>query len=90
MEGGGINQLANVLHDRILRTLHDNDQPLLDFGTIERNGYLTTDTLKIPMQKSEYYVLKGIGSLEKGDRVLVAWVYPQPVVVGVLTKNQEV
>lgn len=76
----GISELANVLNKRIKES--GKADVCLDFGTIEKNGFLTTDILQTAIGKEDYKVIEHIGSLEEGDRVLVAWVYPDLVIVG--------
>ncbi|MEZ3491719.1 MAG: hypothetical protein K1W38_05295 [Lachnospiraceae bacterium] len=78
--GDGINELANVLNNQIKES--GKRDVSVDFGTIEKNGFLITDILQTALGKDDYLVLHHIGELKEGDRVLVAWVYSDPVVVG--------
>lgn len=78
--GGGMNELANVLNRR-MRAAADSDT-VVDFGTIGKNGYLTTDILQTAFGSDNYKVLDHVGSLKEGDRVLVIWVYTEAVIAG--------
>lgn len=65
-ENVGTNRLANVLTDRIKR---ESERPLsFDFGTIEANGSLKTNTFPVSIPKGQYSVcrqltLGGTGSI---------------------------
>lgn len=65
MEGfdgrSGTNKLATVLAHRMKA---ENDSPLIiDFGEIQTNGSLMTNTFPIPIPKGEYSVCRHVGSL---------------------------
>lgn len=111
----GTNKLASVLSERMNKA---NQSPLiLDFGEIQGNGSLTTNTFPVPIPKGDYSVCRHVGSLsftisegehtghegqtqeyhtgghthtvklpevKPGDRVLVAWVQNEAVVIDVL------
>lgn len=53
----------------------------LDFGEIQSNGSLLTNTVTVEIPKGDYLVLRG-ASVSKGDHVLVAWVQNDAVVLG--------
>lgn len=78
--GGGMNELADVLNRR-MREAGRNDI-VADFGTIGKNGFLTTDIMQKALRRDSYMILAHVGELKDGDRVLVVWVYPEPVIVG--------
>ena len=123
----GTNKLARTLTDRMKK---ENESPLvLDFGSIEPNGSLLTNTFPIPIPKGEYSVCRqltlgatgekltetgkadsnkgrhgghvsGDGShehnisipekmrsLKAGDRVLVAWVENEAVVIDIILSS---
>lgn len=119
----GTNRLANVLTNRMRR---ENQVPLiLDFGEIQADGSLVTNTFPVPIPKGEYSVLRqltlgatgerltdtkedgihgghtsGNGihkhvvkipekmrSLLPNDRVLVAWVQSEAVVLDIVTRS---
>lgn len=85
-ENAGINRLANVLSRRIKK---EGERPLiLDFGKIQANGSLVTDTFPEPVPKSDYSVCEG-SCLEEGDRTLVAWVGNEAVVIGKVLDSWE-
>ncbi len=99
----GISKLATVLRQRMKK---ENESPLvLDFGEIQTNGSLITNTFPVSIPKGEYSVCRHIGGLsftiktddhthtvapptiKAGDRVLVAWVQNEAVVVDVIMKS---
>jgi len=106
----GANHLARVLSERMHK---ENESPLvLDFGSIEADYSLKTNTFPVPIPKSDYTVCKHVGGLtlavtggkhsghesgtgehshsiavptiKPGDRVLVAWVQSEAVVIDVI------
>lgn len=119
----GTNKLANVLAGRMKK---ESESPLvLDFGEIQANGSLITNTFPVPIPKGDYSVLRqltlgftgekltitkddgkhgghtsGDGihshivlipekmrSIRPGDRVLVAWVQNEAVVVDIVMSS---
>ena len=114
----GTSKLATVLSQRMKR---ENESPLvLDFGEIQANYSLITNTFPVPIPKGDYSVCRHVGSLsftisEGGhaghegqtqtyhtgehahtvkppsikpeDRVLVAWVQNEAVVVDIIEKS---
>lgn len=119
----GTNKLANVLAVRMKK---ESKSPLaLDFGEIQANGSLITNTFPVPIPKGDYSVLRqltlgftgekltitkddgkhgghtnGDGihshivlipekmrSIRPGDRVLVAWVQNEAVVVDIVMSS---
>lgn len=104
----GTNKLANVLTGRMRK---ENESPLvLDFGEIQKDESLVTNTFPKPVPKGDYSILRqltlgGTGEeltitrndasdhihsvvipekmrrVAAGDRVLVAWVQNEAVVV---------
>lgn len=115
-ENRGINKMANVLTKRMKK---EGESPLvLDFGEIQSNGSLVTNTFPVPIPKGDYSVCRHIGGLsftisegghpghenqahntgehihtveppviKPGDRVLVAWVQNDAVVIDVITSS---
>lgn len=115
-ENRGINKMANVLTKRMKK---ETDSPLvLDFGEIQSNGSLLTNTFPVPIPKGDYTVCRHVGGLsftisegehlghdnqaqnkgthrhtveppeiKPGDRVLVAWVQNDAVVIDVITSS---
>ncbi len=114
----GTARLANVLSQRMKR--ENESQLVLDFGEIQANGSLVTNTFPVPVPKGEYSVCRHVGSLsfsvsggshsgheeqteeyhtgghahtiklppvKAGDRVLVAWVLNEAVVIDVIEKS---
>ena len=114
-ENAGTNKLANVLCERMKR---EGENPLcLDFGEIQSNGSLVTNTFPVAVPKGQYSVCRNVGGLsfeisggghegheeqtldhntgshvhmvkppevKPGDRVLVAWVQSEAVVIDVI------
>ena len=57
----GTSKLASVLSQRMKR---ENESPLvLDFGEIQANYSLVTNTFPVPIQKGDYSVCRHVGSL---------------------------
>jgi len=113
----GLSRLAGVMRDLANK---DRDTALvLDFGTIQGDGSLLTNTYPLPIPKSDYIVCRHLKSweitkstnsrsvgdhgehshsftierrerLKKGDRVLVAWVQNDAVVVDVILPAESV
>jgi len=114
----GTARLASVLSSRMKR---ENEVPLVvDFGEIQVNYSLVTNTFPVPIPKGDYSVCRHVGSLsfevlegehdghegqtnihnngghkhtvkppsiQPGDRVLVAWVQNEAVVVDIIEKS---
>ncbi len=116
----GMNKLANVLTHRMRE---ENKRSLvLDFGEIQPNESLLTNTFPVPISKGDYSILRhltlgGVGetltvttekkesgngdevhlhevlipeklrSLRAGDKVLVAWVQNEAVVIGLVVNS---
>ncbi len=114
----GTSRLATVLSQRMKK---ENDSPLvLDFGEIQGNGSLLTNTFPVPIPKGDYSICRHVGGLsfqisggghagheaqtetyhtgghthtvappvvKAGDRVLVAWVQNEAVVIDVITNS---
>lgn len=119
----GTSKLATVLSQRMRK---ENESPLvLDFGEIQPNGSLVTNTFPVPIPKGDYSICRQLtlgatGSLltqikssgdheghaagdgkhkhdvpipEKmrsvgsGDRVLVAWVQNEAVIIDIIEKS---
>lgn len=117
-ENAGTNRLANVLSKRMKK---EGESPLvLDFGEIQGNGSLVTNTFPVPIPKGDYSVCRHVGGLsfqidggghsghegqtptyhtgghthtvvppviKPGDRVLVAWVQSEAVVIDIITSS---
>ena len=111
-KNSGVNKLANVLSRRMEK---EKESPLfLDFGEIQENGSLLTDTFPVPIPKGQYSVLRPLTlgkagecltctseepplhtilipetmrSITAGDRVLVAWVQNEAVVIDIVKKS---
>lgn len=106
----GMNNFAKVLSSRMQR---ENESPLpLDFGSIQPDYSLITNTFPVPIPKSDYVVCRCVGGLsvgisggehtkhetgtgahehtaslpaiQPGNRVLVAWVQNEAVVIDVI------
>jgi len=72
--------------DRRMR--QQSEKPLvLDFGTVKKNGSLTTNTFPKTVAKGDYMVLEGYEQEGEDTRVLVAWVEDDAVVIGKLVDS---
>lgn len=74
----GLSKLAGVL-----RGMAAGQVPtdlVLDFGEIQKDGSLITNTVPIAIPKGDYIICKH-ASISKGDRVLVAWVQNDAVII---------
>lgn len=119
----GTSKLAAILSQRMQK---ENETPLvLDFGGIQPNGSLVTNTFPVPIPKGDYSICRqltlgltgnkltdtkkdgeheghtsGNGvhthevlipetmrSIQPGDRVLVAWVQNEAVVIDIIKKS---
>ncbi len=119
----GTSKLAAILSQRMQK---ENESPLvLDFGGIQANGSLVTNTFPVPIPKGDYSICRqltlgltgkkltntqkdgeheghtsGSGihthevlipetmrSVQPGDRVLVAWVQNEAVVIDIIKKS---
>lgn len=124
----GLNKLAQVMQQRMNRNQEANGALVLDFGTIQADMSLKTNTFAIPIPQADYHVcrqltlgptgslltqtktqgqhgghLAGDGShdhdikvpekmrsIKPGDRVLVAWVQSEAVVIDIILRGTEV
>lgn len=110
----GIARLASVMSQRMKK---ESESPMvLDFGDIQKNYSLITDTFPVPIPKGDYSVCRHVGSLSlsasggghaghegyhtgehmhtvklpsvrPGDRVLVAWVQSEAVVIDIVERS---
>lgn len=118
----GINKLAQVMQQRMKKNQDANGALILDFGTIQSDMSLKTNTFAVPIPQKDYHVtrqltlgktggyltdtgtqgthgghMSGTGahshtvvipekmrSIAPGDRVLVAWVQSEAVVIDII------
>ena len=83
----GLSRFAGVM-----RNLAKDQVPtdlVIDFGIIQSNGSLLTNTAGVSIPKSDYLVLKD-AEIKKGNHVLVAWVQNDAVVLGKIEKASKV
>lgn len=78
----GMNALARVIDSRIGR--HSQSPLAMDFGTVQKNGCLKTDTFPKVIAKEDYSVLEGFECAGE-TKVLVAWVNEEAVIIGKLS-----
>ena len=67
----------------LMRVLAQGQIPtdlMLDFGEIQKNGSLLTNTSGVAIPKDGYLICRK-ADVSKGDRVLVAWVGNDAVVI---------
>lgn len=67
-----------------------NNSLLLDFGEIQKDGSLITNTFPIPIPKADYLVCRCDTTYTAGTRVLVAWVGNDAVVISAIVEASEV
>lgn len=79
-----ITALAELLAQQIQRTVQAGRQDILEPGTISMDLYLSVHSLKDRIPPDEYLRCGHIGSFRGGERVLVAWLGNQPVIIGTL------
>lgn len=81
----GLNKLGRVLQRRIAENAVSSLP--IEFGTIQEDYSLLTDTYPIPIVRSDYLVCRHLTQsdmeLQSGDRVIVAWVQNDAVVIDV-------
>ncbi|MCD8011656.1 MAG: hypothetical protein LUG99_00490 [Lachnospiraceae bacterium] len=83
----GMNKLARVISQRASQVSSQTGGDLvLDFGTILKDYSLRTDTFPIPIPRSDYYACSN-APISKGNRVLVAWVQNDVVVIDAVGKR---
>lgn len=76
----GISNLAKAIDDRIKE--YSKSPPVMDFGTVKKNGSLKTNTFQKTIAKEDYSVLEGFEFEGVDTKVLVAWVHEEAVVIG--------
>jgi hypothetical protein len=124
----GMNKLARIMQERMKKNQDANGALVLDFGTIQKDMSLKTNTFAIPIPQADYHVarqltlgptgsvltntgtqgthgghISGSGahshtivvpekmrSIKPGDRVLVAWVQSEAVVIDVVLRGTQV
>ncbi len=83
----GTSRLARILSQRMKK---ENEAPLvMDFGEIQANGSLVTNTFPLPIPKGDYSLcgrLKEVGA-GAGSRVLVAWVQNEAVAIDLIGRS---
>ena len=82
----GINALARVIADRArLEGTHAPRDAVIELGTIQRDLSLIADSFPINIPRGDYLVCKSITErlqgLQAGDRVLVAWLGKNVVII---------
>lgn len=97
--GSNMKRLGDVLNSRMQRTVARNARTSLELGTINGDMSLSMDGLNGNIRPSQYMVdirltCKDYGDLPSafrklrpGDRVLVAWVGNEPIVVTILVSG---
>lgn len=79
----GINRLGNVLQRRMIQ--NKSTDLIIDFGVIQEDGSLLADNFQIPIPKTDYMVCKGVSLLlTTGDRVIIAWVQSDAIVLDII------
>lgn len=85
----GVSKLAGIL--KVLVDGAQESSPLIDFGVVQRDKSLLTNSFPIAIPQSEYLVCGHIINvpLKDGDHVLVAWVQNDAVVIDVIIEAKE-
>lgn len=65
----GMNKLARVLHGRIQGEREAHSSLVLDFGEIQKDYSLLTNTYPIPIPKADYLVLEDLTLGETGTKL---------------------
>jgi len=82
----GINKLAYTLSQRIKR---ENESGLIiDYGVINQDYSLKTNTFSVAIPKADYVVCRQLesgGGLSPNDRVLVAWIQNDAVIIDLIS-----
>lgn len=99
----GINRLARAI--RQVTGAGEQGEQQLDFGVIQANGSLLTNSFPVPIPIGEYHICRTaqtftikVGDayhttnapIRRGDRVLVAWVGSEAVVIDVIIKASRI
>lgn len=109
----GLSHLAAVL--KAFNEKRQDNSLIIDFGSIESDGSLLTNTFTASIPKSDYVVCRHLQKFEEttesrsvgdhgshthkveitrplktGDRVLVAWVQNDPVVIDVIVQADSI
>ena len=74
-ENAGLNKLAQVMQSRITRNQEAHGDLILDFGTIQQDMSLKTNTFSIPIPQKDYHVLRQI-TLGKTGSYLTSTISP--------------
>lgn len=82
MANEGINKLGRVLQKRMGEVAYT--PPSIDLGTIRSDMALVPDGLNLVIPRGDYSVMRHNEALDLdgGDRVVVAWIDSEPVVLG--------
>ena len=78
-QGQGISNLAAVIDGRMKR--HTVTTPVIDFGTVKKNGCLVPDSFPETIDRGDYSVLERFRHDGSETRVLIAWVKNQAVII---------
>ena len=98
MSGNSIEDLGKLMNSQMKRISKVNKDIAMEFGTISSNMSLSVSSLGNEIPKGDYMMslhLQGsndglpeqLRGLKPGDRVLVAWVGTEPVVVDILVSS---
>jgi len=101
-DNAGTNRLARVLTQRMQQ--EGKTSLVLDFGKINSDFSLTTNTYPVNIPKGQYSVCRGASlktdsgegnilpenmrSVKPGDRVLVGWVFNEAVVIDIILSSR--
>ena len=81
----GIAKLAGVLTERMRQETNNIVENVIDLGTIGSDNSLKTDLFPIALQKDEYQRVKRLRNSDlRNERVIVAWVGEDPIVLDIM------
>lgn len=78
----GINHLARVMQKRV-KDITDTPEPI-DFATVKSADTIRVDSYELDIPMSDLARMKGAPSLSVGDRIVIAYVGDDILLLGVL------
>jgi hypothetical protein len=78
----GINALARLLQERMKAV--GKEPPALDFATVKSADIFRLDAYELDIPMDDLVRMKGAPVLSVGDRIVIAFVGDEPLLVGVL------
>lgn len=86
---GGMAMFASVLDKRMKEA--QTTPMLLELASVSDDYSIVTDTFPQPIPIEDCMAIRGIGNiLFPGDRVLLAWVQDDPIIIDVVTEATKI